>query len=172
MEFAGVGSVVRNLKSFAELARNFERSVKQLPVAYELAMEKSALLVEAVAKAEIGTYQRVGMSPFPEWEELADSTKATHARAMAAGIAAPDAGVNTPLLVTGQMRNDIFHEATPIGFVVGGDQILAYQELGTPTVPPRPVLSPAIYKSTPEILAIVGSAVEKTLAGKTPDRNW
>ena len=161
---------MKNLTSFAQLAKEFERASRLMPVAFELSMQKSALLVEAVAKAEIGTYQRVGMSPFPEWEELKDSTKAAHSRAMAAGNAAPDAGVNTPLLVTGQMRADIWHEAAAMGFVVGGDKILEYQELGTPTIPPRPVLSPAIHKSTPEILAIVGSSVEKTLAGQTPDK--
>ena len=131
-------------------------------------MEKSALAVEAMAKGEIGTYQRDGMGPFNEWEELKDSTKAAHDRAIASGIAASDAGTNSPELVTGQMRADIGHESTGLGFVVGGDQIMAYQELGTATIPPRPMLSPALYRLTPQILEIVGSAVEKTLAGEMP----
>ena len=108
------------------------------------------------------------MGPFTEWDEIKNSTKTAHDRAIATGIAAPDAGTNTPELVTGKMRADIGHESSALGFVVGGDEIMLYQELGTATIPPRPMLSPALYRLTPKILNIVGSSVEQTLGGKKP----
>ena len=159
---------MKTYQSFGAMARAFERISLEMDAGFAVAMEKSAVLVETAAKAEIGHYQREDMGPFSPWPELQESTKRAHAFAIADGRAAPDAGINTPELVTGKMREDIGHVSTPEGFEVGGDEILKFQELGTSRIPPRPVLGPALYRSTPAILAIVGEMTESTLAGEKP----
>ena len=145
-----------------------ERAAAELEAAYEVAMEASAILVEATAKAEIGHYQREEMGPFEEWAELKDATKQTHVQAIVDGEAAPDAGENTPLLVKGDLRDSIKHESGARQFVVGSEsEIMVYQELGTPEgIPPRPVLGPALYRNSEAVANLVGQAAEDTIAGK------
>lgn len=145
-----------------------ERAAAELEAAYEVAMEASAILVEATAKAEIGHYQREEMGPFEEWAELKDATKQAHVQAIVDGEAAPDAGENTPLLVKGDLRDSIKHESGARQFVVGSEsEIMVYQELGTPEgIPPRPVLGPALYRDSEEVANLIGQAVEDTIAGR------
>jgi hypothetical protein len=165
----GVGKAeMKTYQSFGAFARALERAVIELPAAFATAMETSALVVEATAKAEFGHYQREDMGSMSPWEELKDPTKQAHIQAIVDGEAAPDAGPNTPLLVKGDLRESIRHEVEPHGFVVGSEsEIMEYQELGTPTgIPPRPVLGTALYRDTDVVLSLVGQAVEDTLAGK------
>lgn len=145
-----------------------ERAAAELEVAYEVAMEAGAILVEATAKAEIGHYQREEMGPFEEWAELQDATKQQHIQAIVDGEAAPDASENSPLLVKGDLRDSIKHESDARQFVVGSEsEIMVYQELGTPEgIPPRPVLGPALYRDSEEVANLIGQAVEDTIAGR------
>lgn len=145
-----------------------ERAAAELEVAYAAAMEAGAVLVETTAKAEFGHYQREEMGPFEEWAELKDATKQQHIQAIVDGEAAPDAGPNTPLLVKGGLRDDIKHESSARQFVVGSEsEIMVYQELGTPEgIPPRPVLGPALYRDSEEVVNIVGQAAQDTITGK------
>ncbi|HEY2024340.1 MAG TPA: hypothetical protein VGH68_24830, partial [Paraburkholderia sp.] len=91
-----------------------------------------------------------------------------HIQAIVDGEAADDAGENTPLLVKGDLRESIGHEAEPRAFVVGSDsEIMVWQEEGTPEgIPPRPVLATAMYRNVDNVVNLVGQAVEDTLAGK------
>lgn len=159
---------MKRFKSFSAFARAIEKAATELEAAYAATMEAGAVLVEATAKAEIGHYQREDMGPFAQWEELKDATQKAHARAMARGEAAPDANENSPLLVSGELRDTIKHESTARQFVVGSEsEIMVYQELGTPEgIPPRPVLGPAMYRNAETIANMIGKAVEKTIAGK------
>ncbi len=155
---------MKEYNSFGALAREMKRNLARLPSAYGVAMEKSALLVETAAKAEIGTYQTSDMGPFNPWPQLAQSTVEEKRR-----LGYADEENDNPLLRTGEMRDSITHQANPLEFCVGSpSEILVYQELGTSRgIPPRPVLAPALYRSTPAILKLIGKAVETNLAGKT-----
>jgi len=159
---------MKEYKSFGAFARAIERAAAELEAAYATAMEAGALVVEAAAKAEFGHYQREDMGPMTPWEELKDATKWQHNMAIVNGEAADDAGENTPLLVTGDLRESIKHETEPKAFVVGSEsEIMVYQEVGTPEgIPPRPVLGTAMYRNAEVVANLVGQAVEDTIAGK------
>mgnify|MGYP001599817383 CR=1 FL=1 len=165
----GMGAAeVKTYKSFGALARAFERALVELQPAYAAAMESGALLVEAAAKAEFGHYQRENMGELTPWAELKDATKQAHIQAIVDGEAAPDAGENTPELVTGELRASIKHESTAKSFAVGSEsEIMVWQELGTPEgLPPRPVLGTAMYRSEEAVVDLIGQAVVNTITGK------
>lgn len=151
---------MKNYESFGALARAFERLSQRLPSRLEVAMEASAVIVEEAAKEEIGHYQRTETGPFASWEELKPATKADRLRQ---GFTE-----NDPLLRTGELRDSIEHTSEFNSFVVGStSQIMVYQEMGTPKgIPPRPVLSVALYRNIEPVLNIVGRTIERTLAGK------
>ena len=155
---------MKSYQSFGALARALERVSLKLPDSLGAAMEAAAVLVQETAKAEIGTYQAADMGPFTSWAPLKEST-VKEKRTL--GYA--DDENDNPLLRTGEMRDSITHQANPLEFCVGSpSEILVYQELGTSRgIPPRPVLAPALYRSTPAILKLIGKAVETNLAGKT-----
>lgn len=159
---------MKEYKSFGAFARAMERAAAELETAYATSMEAGAILVEASAKTEFGHYQRENMGEFAPWDELKDATKQQHIQAIVDGEAAPDAGENTPLLVKGDLRESIKHEAGPKEFVVGSEsEIMVYQEIGTPEgIPPRPVLGTAMYRDAEEVVNLVGRAVEDTIAGR------
>lgn len=154
---------MKKYASFGALAREMKLNFDKLPATYAVAMEEAAVLVEATAKAEIGTYQISDMGPFNPWPQLAPSTIAEKR-----SLGYADEENDNPLLRTGEMRDSIAHESAPTGFCVGSpSEILVYQELGTSRgLPPRPVLAPALYRSTKAILKLIGRAVEKRTAGK------
>jgi hypothetical protein len=159
---------MKTYKSFGAFARAMERAAAELDAAYAASMEAGAIIVEAAAKAEFGHYQREDMGPMTPWEELKEATKWRHSMAIVDGIAAPDAGYNTPLLITGELRESIQHEAGAKEFVVGSESpIMEGQELGNERgLPPRPVLGTAMYRNAEVVANLVGQAVEDTLAGK------
>jgi hypothetical protein len=159
---------MKTYQSFGAFARAMERAAAELEVAYAVAMEAGALVVEAAAVAEFGHYQREDMGPMTPWEELKEETKWQHSMAIVDGIAAPDAGYNTPLLISGKLRSTIQHESGPKEFAVGSESaIMEAQELGNDRgLPPRPVLGTAMYRNTEVVLDLVGQAVEDTIAGK------
>jgi hypothetical protein len=154
---------MKNLQSFGALARALERSSQRLAADLAVTMEKCAVVVELAAKAEIGHYQTEDMGPFSVWAPLAPSTVAEKRRN---GYASD--GNDNPLLRTGEMRDSIEHEAGFRQFTVGSkDEVLVYQEIGTPTIPPRPALAPALYRNVKTILHEVGKTIEKNIAGET-----
>ena len=113
--------------------------------------------VEAVAKWEIGFYQEA-VGPFPAWEPLADSTEAEKARL---GYQ-PDA----PLLRDGDLRDSYGNEVEVLDAIIGStSDIAVYQEIGTPTIPPRPVLGPAALHSQEFIEATIGAAAVSGIIG-------
>jgi phage gpG-like protein len=116
-----------------------------------------AKAIEATAKAEIGHYQPA-VGPFQAWPELADSTKADRVR--------QGFSENDPLLRTGEMRDSISHEVSGLEAVIGSDSdVMVWQELGTKTIPPRPVLGPAALLNEEKIKEILGKAAARGLLG-------
>lgn len=114
-------------------------------------LEQAALVIEKDAKNQIGHYQTEA-GPFNAWPELADSTKKDR---LAKGFTE-----NDPLERTGALRDSISHEVAGNEAVVGSNSdIMVYQELGTPTIPPRPVLGPAAVKNKDKIERLGGAAL-------------
>ena len=98
------------------------------------ALERVAVKVEATAKDEFGVYQDA-VGPFPAWAELAESTQEQRAQ--------QGYTPNDPLLRRGDLRNSIGHEVEDLTAIIGStSEIMEYQEFGTATIPPRPVLGP------------------------------
>lgn len=119
-------------------------------VSLQKGMERCAVLVEKTAKAEFGTYQPQA-GPFQDWAELADSTKEDR---LQKGYTE-----NDPLLRSGELRDSISHEATYNEAVIGSiSPVMVYQEFGTTTIPPRPVLGPAVFRNKAKIQKIIGAA--------------
>lgn len=123
-------------------------------------LEEAAKIVEATAKEEIGRYQPA-IGEFEAWPELADSTKKDR---VYQGFTE-----NDPLLRTGALRESISH--IPELITMDGDSmeatigstsdIMVWQELGTKTIPPRPVLGPAALRNEGKIQEIIGEAAIK-----------
>ncbi len=122
---------------------------------FEKGMKKVALKVEQTAKNQIGAYQKA-IGPYPEWEELADVTRADRLRK---GYTEDD-----PLLRSGELRDSIRHTVRGLEAEIGSDSDIAvYQELGTEDIPPRPFLGPAVDHNHNAIKKILGGAVVKGL---------
>ena len=130
-----------------------------LTLAIHSSLEKVAQKVEKTAKDEIGKYQKE-IGPFNAWEELAESTKEDR---VSKGFTE-----NDPLLRTGQLRDSISHKTHGLEAHIGStSEIMVWQELGTPKIPPRPVLGPAVEHNIESLKKIVGGAVVSRLTGKS-----
>jgi len=152
--------MTRSYQSFGALARRLERQIGTLPARLDGAMHTSASAVQLDARERIGHYQ-------DGWQQLASATVAEKTRLGYAGVALPGGdGADNPLLRTGDMRDSITQWATPSEFVVGSaDPVMLYQEMGTRTIPPRPVLEPALKHMTPFVLTTLGRAITRAITG-------
>ncbi|AVF41503.1 hypothetical protein AL486_18725 [Pandoraea apista] len=121
-------------------------------------LKKVAVVIEKRAEAKFGDYQ-TGVGPFPAWSALAESTRADR---VALGFAPDD-----PLLRSGSLRDSVQHQVSHLEAIIGSpDERMAWQELGTDKIPPRPVLGPSAVESKIEIEQIVaGAAVSGLLGG-------
>jgi HK97 gp10 family phage protein len=124
-------------------------AVKEVLVLHE-GLEKCAALIEKTAKAELGTYQPQ-TGPFQDWAELTDATKTDRVQ--------QGYTENDPLLRSGELRDSISHETGGLEAVIGSTSpVMAIQEFGTSTIPPRPVLGPAAFRNKEKIQRILGAA--------------
>src|ERR1700751_3553459 len=121
------------------------------------ALERVAVKIEKDAKAEFGVYQPA-VGPFEAWPELAE---ATQERREKLGFTP-----NDPLLMSGDLRDTIEHRTAELETEIGSDSdIMVYQEFGTATIPPRPVLGPAAERNHDLILKELGGAVVAGIIG-------
>lgn len=132
----------------------------EVPDAQAASLEEAGSVIDTYAKAQIGHYDLTPPAGFPSWPQLADSTKKDRVRE---GF--PE---NEPLLRTGELRDSIHHEVLDFDLaVVGSDSdIMVYQELGTETIPPRPVMGPAAVRMGPKVADMIGAAVVDALTSK------
>lgn len=119
-------------------------------------LKTCAVQIEKTAKSEFGHYQsEVGQ--FAAWAELAESTKADR---LANGFTE-----NDPLLRSGALRESITHEVHGLDAAVGSTaDVMVYQELGTATMPPRPVLGPAALRNVELVVNTLGRAAAEGLS--------
>lgn len=145
-------------KSFGALGRKLQSVAENLQGTYAEGMRATALSVQDDAKSRIGHYQA-------GWEMLAPSTIADKRSQGFLGPLPGGDGDQNPLLRTGEMRDSIGCWSTPSEFIVGStSDILKYQEFGTKTIPPRPVLGPALFHTMPFAVKVIGKAVRNTIA--------
>ncbi|VVE85027.1 phage virion morphogenesis protein [Pandoraea sputorum] len=131
----------------------------QAGVALELhrGLKRVAVAVDGTAKSEFGEYQQAA-GPFPAWAPLAESTKTERERL---GFA-PD----EPLCRTGELRDSVSHEVSGHEAVIGStSDVMEWQELGTSTIPPRPVLGPAAERNHELIRKVLGRALVNGMLG-------
>jgi len=118
----------------------------------ENGLKQSVRVISDAARAELGHYQPA-VGPFVAWAPLTERTLEEHARY---GVG------DTPEMLTGGLYGSIEDEAHGNEAVSGSKlAIAAYQEFGTPKIPPRPIFGPAAWKSREAIEKIMGTAAMK-----------
>lgn len=150
--------------SFGDLAKHLERVARTMPRETAKALEKIGKHVEQVAKDKIGHIQDTS-GEFNAWEDLAYDTQVEHFRTIERGEAAPDAGVNSALLLKGDLRDGIGHSVEKDGrehtLTVGSESDIAYwQEMGTDKIPPHPAIGPAMFESEQMAIDLLGKTSE------------
>lgn len=143
--------------SLADLATHLVREHAMIEIGAHEGLELAAIILEREAKREFGHYQDAA-GPFPEWAELAESTKEDR---LAKGYSE-----NEPLLRDGTLRDSIEHEAHGLEATVGStSDIMPYHEFGTSKMPARPVLGIALYRRADEIGKLIGAYSVQGLIG-------
>jgi phage gpG-like protein len=146
-EFSSFGAFARHLAVTAALGEE---------VTHHIA-EKSAEIIKQDAQAKLGHYQE-SVGPFPEWAELADSTKADR---LAQGFTE-----NDPLRRTGGLADSIQTQVLGNDAVVGSeDPVARWQEEGTERIPPRPFLGPAAFGAKRPISEMAGKTIIAWVSG-------
>lgn len=153
---------MREFTSFGGFATHLELLSLQGAEVTEHLTTHSAETIRDIAKAKIGYYQGAS-GGFPAWAPLAASTEAEKRR-----LGAPP---NAPLLRHGEMYASIEYQAEfePLegNAVVGTpSEVAVYQELGTPTIPPRPFMGPAGFESRETIAREASETVLAWVCGK------
>lgn len=148
---------MKEFSSFGQLAVRFAELQLAEFTALHHGLKKAAELVEKTAQDEIGNYQPA-VGPFPAWAPLAESTKEDRVRL---GYTPDD-----PLLRSGELRDSISHQVLGLEAAIGStSDIMVYQEFGTATIPPRPVLGPAAVHNLEKIHKIIGVAAVSGILG-------
>lgn len=146
-----------NFDSLASFASHLLTLQAAEALALREGLDKAAAAVEATAKSEIGVYQDA-VAPFPAWADLADSTEREKER-----LGYP---LDAPLLRKGDLRDSYGHQVSALEAAIGSPLMEAvWQEIGTPTIPPRAVLGPAAIRNSDVIKRILGKAVVTGLLG-------
>ncbi|PUB36608.1 hypothetical protein C8K66_10287 [Pseudomonas sp. GV105] len=144
-------------KDLGSLALHMAGQEVALLASLRAGLEKCAVRVEMTAKAEIGHYQ-AGIGPFPAWAELAESTEEHKAKM---GYPA-----DSPLLASGEMQGSVTHATGILEAVIGStDPKMVYHEFGTPKMPARPVMGPALLTNKEFIRRTLGAATVAGLIG-------
>ncbi|MDB5965531.1 MAG: hypothetical protein JWQ72_2031 [Polaromonas sp.] len=139
-------STVHSLASFV---LQLESMAVQVVRSEQQGLKAAAKIVKAEAKSEFGVYQD-GVDGFNAWANLAEATVRDR---IAKGFSPDD-----PLLRTGDLRDSVSYKVGGMTAVIGStSDVMVYQELGTSTIPPRPVLGPALARKRSEVLQVIGN---------------
>jgi HK97 gp10 family phage protein len=156
----------REFTSIAALMSALQNDMKTITQSIHAVLDHVGEEVEAAAKDKFGVYNPA-IGPFPAWAQLSDDTKADRA--------AKGYSENEPLLRDGTLRDAIQREVHEDHVIIGVrsgpshdgkadiSDIGYWQELGTPKMPPRPFLMPALYQNQDHIIKIIGEHIIKKL---------
>jgi phage gpG-like protein len=151
---------MKEFESLGEFAAFLEKAVAQYEPVKKSALEVIGQNIEDSAKRKFGVYQ-LEDGPFDAWAPLAESTMEDRVRK---GFSPDD-----PLFRTGELMDSIGHKVQGDDVVIGSDSdIMIYQELGTETIPPRPVLAPAMYEERKHIKASIDELLRAFILNDKP----
>lgn len=151
---------MKEFNSFKEFDNYLKKILEKEKLHMAATMDALGQFIEDEAKRKFGIYQQTS-GPYPAWLPLAESTKKQR---VAQGYA-PD----NPLYRSGDLMNSIHHKSDAESVVIGSNEdIMVWQELGTHTIPERPVLGPAAFENKIKIGKIIGAGVWAWLTGKPP----
>lgn len=137
--------------TYQELADHFAAAAASCHERLAAIVAEAAIDGAEYAKDLIGRKQSM-------WDDLAESTINEKRRL---GFRGPDF---EPLLRTGEMRDSIKGASRGLVGVIGSDDpVLFWQELGTVTIPPRPVTPLAIIEYVSPFLEVECEALGKKL---------
>ena len=112
-----------------------------------------------------GTYDHEG-----DWPGLAERTLVTHRQKQDLIAAAGFPGVDTPLVVSGELKESVGMSVTGDSASVGTNNILmTYHELGAGHVPPRPVFGPTANFVASKMDEILGPVLIKVMGEEHGD---
>ena len=139
--------------SLRQAVEHMERARLALRPALVLEVKRCMEKAADKAKGFIGEYQQ-------GWAPLAAATLTDKA---AKGFGVPD-----PLLRSGELRDSLSGQAEEMldgvhGVVGSTSPNMIFSEMGTKNEPPRPVLSPALIQSEPEIATALGELAVRLL---------
>lgn len=148
---------MRHLGSLGEMAIALIEADIVVREAQHKGLVRIGEAIERTAKADIGHYQ-TATGPFPEWPELADSTKEDRIK--------QGYSENDPLERSGDFKETFDHETSALETVIGTpDERGPWFEFGTSKMPARPVLGPAAFRNKDKIAEIIGVATVSGLVG-------
>ena len=137
--------------TYKELADHFAAAAASCRERLAIIVAEAAVGGAEYAKDLVGHKQSM-------WDELAESTINEKRRL---GFRGPDF---QPLLRDGEMRDSIQGASDGlIGMIGSDDPVLFWQELGTVTIPPRPITPLAIIEYVSPFLEVECEALAKTL---------
>jgi hypothetical protein len=138
-----------SLKDFLTVLPTLE---KQMHAAIQAELVAIAPQIVETAQTKIGVYQ-------DGWPPLASSTQKDRENL---GFSPDD-----PLLRSGDLRNSYNAIVTDHHITVGSSDTKAeYVEIGTATIPPRPVTLPSVYENLDELKEKLGQATVQGLSNK------
>jgi hypothetical protein len=139
---------MKNFKNMREFYNFMERITAEGRIFETATLKAMAGLVEHDAKRKFGEYQGA-VGDYPAWAELKESTQQERVRL---GYTP-----NDPLYRSGDLMSSIYSGVdmgAKVAAVGSDDPVMLYQEKGTPTIPPRAALGPALFQNKKKIQKI------------------
>jgi phage gpG-like protein len=144
------------MKSYScgEFSRHLLSLSRIIRKSITVGLEECAKHVEDVSKKKFGHYQEE-VGEWPEWRELADSTKDFKEKN---GYVFNDE--YNPLIQTGALKDSIKHRTRFLETKIGStNEIMTYHEFGTTKMAARPVLGPALFENKEFVVKTLAHAV-------------
>lgn len=148
---------MRQFKNFAQFAEYLTKLQAQEKSVKKVMLEEVGQHVEDEAKRKFGIYQEAD-GKFPKWPELEEETKKQRVRL--------NFEPNNPLYRSGELMHSVSHKVIGDSVYIGSNSdIMVYQEFGTATIPPRPVLGPAMFQARDKIKKIMRGGMALWITG-------
>jgi len=143
---------MKTFKSFKEYEDHIKKLIATEAVYKKAALHTAGSYLKGAGKRKFGVYQKDN-GLYEEWTELKSSTQSQREKA---GFSP-----NDPLHRSGKLMDSLEYVVKGDSVINGSrDPIMAYQELGTIHIPPRPVLGAAMFESRDKIKKIISLSMK------------
>jgi len=150
---------MKEFKTFEEFGNHIKKVIASEAIYKKATLTILGKFIQDASKRKFGHYQP-DHGLFEEWAELKDATQEQRQR--------EGYSPNDPLYRSGELMESIeFSVVTNSVFVGSKNPIMAYQELGTNHIPPRPVLGAAMFENRDKIKKIVAQSVRLWLKSES-----